>query len=316
MAPRGWQRAVTVTALAAAASMGSVAAAQPDESRDPGSPGLDRNDQIVLNGTLVVGRNQTVGSAAILNGPARIDGTVRESLFVLNGDADISGTVNDDVVVVNGSVVVRSTAHVGGDIFSESSPTIERGASVGGTLRSVTTRLDVEGLGIASRIIWWIGYSASTLFLGLLLLLLFPAVDGAVGRVWRNRTGEAVGFGAATFFLLPVAAVIFLVSFVGIPLGLFILLGLALIYTVGYVAGAHVLGRLIVKPPSTRFLAFLVGWVILRVIGLVPVLGGFVWLIVSLIGLGVLAVAARRTESAPAAPPIPPPPPATVETPA
>ncbi|MGZ4148042.1 MAG: hypothetical protein ACXVPL_10105, partial [Actinomycetota bacterium] len=168
--------------------------------------------------------------------------------------------------------------------------------------------------GFASRFAWWVGYSASTLFLGLLLLLLFPALDAAVVRVWRDRVGEAVGFGAATFFLLPIVAVLFLVTIVGIPLGLFLLLGLALLYTVGYVAGSLTLGRLLLKPPSSRFLAFLLGWVILRAIGLVPFLGGFVWLIASVVGLGVLAVAARRaTPSAArpmAAPPPPPPPPA------
>jgi hypothetical protein len=281
------------------------AAAQSDES------GLDRDDQIVLNGRLLVPSDQSVGSAVILNGPARIDGTVRETLFVLNGRVDIAGSVAQDVIVVNGAVVVRSGAHVGGDIVTRTAPTIERGATVDGETRSLATRFDAEGFGVASRLVWWVGYSASTLFLGLLLLLLFPALDGAAVRVWRDRAGEAVGFGAAVFFLLPVAALIFLVTVVGIPLGLFLLFGLALLYTAGYVAGAHVLGRMIVNPPTTRFLAFLVGWGILRVVALVPVLGGFLWLIVSLIGLGVLTTAARRAGSSAAAAPAPPPPPPT-----
>jgi cytoskeletal protein CcmA (bactofilin family) len=300
--------AILVALVTVAIVGGEASAAASDES------GLDRDDQIVLNGRLVVPTDESVGSAIILNGPARIDGTVEQTLFVLNGRADIAGSVGDDVVVINGAVVVRSSAHVGGDIVTRSAPTIEEGAIVDGELRSVATRFDAERFGFASRLIWWIGYSASTLFLGLLLLLLFPALDVATVRVWRERTGEAVGLGAAAFFLLPVVAVIFLVTIVGIPLGLFLLLGLALVYTVGYVAGTLVLGRLIVRPPTTRFLAFVVGWAILRLVGLVPVLGGFVWLIASLIGLGILAVAARRTGRV-AAPP-PPPPPAPIPTPA
>jgi cytoskeletal protein CcmA (bactofilin family) len=309
IADRPVGRVVILVALVTVAIVGGEAsAAASDES------GLDRDDQIVLNGRLVVPTDESVGSAVILNGPARIDGTVEQTLFVLNGRADIAGSVGDDVVVINGAVVVRSSAHVGGDIVTRSAPTIEEGAIVDGELRSVATRFDAERFGFASRLIWWIGYSASTLFLGLLLLLLFPALDVATVRVWRERTGEAVGLGAAAFFLLPVVAVIFLVTIVGIPLGLFLLLGLALVYTVGYVAGTLVLGRLIVRPPTTRFLAFVVGWAILRLVGLVPVLGGFVWLIASLIGLGILAVAARRTGRV-AAPP-PPPPPAPIPTPA
>lgn len=272
--------------------------------------GLDRNDQIVLNGRLVVASGETVGTAAIMNGPATIDGTVRDTLFVLNGRVDISGTVGKDVVVINGDVVVRSGAHVGGDIVTRSAPRIEQGATVDGDLRSIATRFDVESIGFATRFIWWIAYSVSTLFLGLLLLLLFPALDAAATRVRRGHAGEVVGFGAVAFFVLPVAAVIFLVTIVGIPLGLFILLGLALVYTVGYVAGAHVLGRLVVKPPATRFLAFLLGWAMLRAVGLVPFLGGFVWLIAAIVGLGVLTVSARHraTAAMQAAPPPPPPP--------
>jgi hypothetical protein len=301
-------RVVILVALVTLATVsiiaGEASAAASDES------GLDRDDQIVLNGRLVVPTDESVSSAVILNGPARIDGTVDETLFVLNGRADIAGLVGEDVVVINGAVVVRSSAHVGGDIVSRSTPTIEEGATVDGELRSVATRFDAEQFGFTSRLLWWIGYSASTLFLGLLLLLLFPALDVASVRVWRERTGEAVGFGAAAFFLLPVVAVIFLVTIVGIPLGLFLLLGLALVYTVGYVAGALVLGRLLVRPPTTRFLAFVLGWAILRLVGLVPVLGGFVWLIASLIGLGILAVAARRTGRVAAPPPPLPPAPA------
>jgi hypothetical protein len=308
---RGWHRvAIVAVVFAVSVAVAGSAAAEPDGSTRSDRGGLGPNDQIVLDGRLVVGRNETVDSAAILNGPATIDGTVRRSVFVLNGDADIAGTVDEDVVVVSGNVIVRSTAHIGGDIVSDSTPTIETGAIVEGDQRSVATRFDLEGFGFASRIIWWIGYGASTLFLGLLLLLLFPALDGAAVRVWRSRPGEAVGFGAVAFFVLPIAAVIFFLTVVGAPLGLFVLLALALIYTIGYVAGALVLGRLIVRPPSTRFLAFLAGWAILRVVGLAPVLGGFVWLIASLIGLGVLAVAARRAGSAAGPPPLPPLPPA------
>lgn len=279
--------------------------------------GVDRNDQIVLNGRLEIRTGDSVGTAVILNGPARISGTVRETLFVLNGNADIGGTVDNDVIVINGDVTVRGSGHVGGDIVSQSDPTLEDGATVDGSLRRVTTNYDFNGLGFASRFVWWLGYSASTLFLGLLLLLLFPAVDAAIAAAWRDRAGGAIGVGAAMFFLLPVVAVIFLVTIVGIPLGVILLMGLALVYTVGYVAGAHALGRLLVKPPTSRFLAFLAGWAILRGIGLIPVVGGLLWMVASLIGLGLLTVAARRTvaRAEPTSPP-PPPPPAPVTAPA
>jgi hypothetical protein len=302
-------RVAIVSALAVAGVLlgASTARAQ------PGDGGPDLQDQIVLTGRLLVPEGQTVGTAGILNGPATVAGTVRETLFVLNGDAEVSGTVGGDVVVVSGTLVVRSGAHIGGDVMTKSAPRIEAGARVDGQLRGIATRFDLQGFGFASRIIWWIGYSASTLVLGLLLLLMFPALDASAVRVWRERAGQAIGMGVAAFFVLPVAAVIFLVTIVGIPLGLFLLLALALLYTVGYVTGAMALGRLVVKPPASRFLSFLLGWVILRAVERVPFLGGLVWLVAAIAGLGTLFVAARRARPGAgqiSTPPPPPPPPA------
>jgi hypothetical protein len=44
--------------------------------------------------------------------------------------------------------------------------------------------------------------------------------------------------------------------------------------------------------------AFLVGWAILRVVALIPILGGLVWFAAVVFGLGALAVAIWRARSA------------------
>jgi hypothetical protein len=63
----------------------------------------------------------------------------------------------------------------------------------------------------------------------------------------------------------------------------------------------------VVKPPTSRFLAFLLGWGVVRVLALVPILGGLVWTVVSIFGLGVLWVASRGPLAEEAIPPTPPP---------
>lgn len=290
------------TVLLAGAALVGPAAAQTDDGD------LTDDDQVVLNGRLLVATDETVGTALIFNGPATIDGTVRESLVVFNGDVVVSGIVRDDVVVLNGAVTIRSGAEIGGDLVSQSTPNVEDGATIQGDRVGVALKgADAAWVGFASRMAWWIAYSASTLVLGLLLVAFAPRLDGAITLAARDRMGASIGLGAAWFFLLPILAAVLLVTVVGIPLGLFILLALALIYTVGYVAGAHALGRFVMKPPSSPYLAFIVGWGIARVIGLVPVLGGLSWLALAIFGLGVLIVAARsRTGAVVVTAPVPP----------
>ena len=303
----------TFLAVALVACAIGIASAPSAFAQDEGAtPGDD--DQVVLTGELLVPKGATVGTAVILNGDATIDGTATESVVVFNGDVEITGTVGDDIVAFNGRVIVRSGAEVGGDIASRQDPRVEEGARVRGQIKGVSGRFDLEGLGWVGRYVWWFGYTISTLILGLVLLLFLPSVDAPLADAFRRRMGASFGFGAAIFSLLPIAAVLLLVVVVAIPLGLFLLLALALLYTLGYVAGAHLLGRRLVNPPGSRYVAFLVGWLILRGIGLIPFLGGLVWVVASIGGLGALVIAARRSTSAPAPSlpmaPIPEPPPA------
>lgn len=300
------RRAVTVGgALLVAGALTSPASAQTTGD----APGDD--DQIVLHGRLHVTDGETVDTAVIFDGPAIVEGTVRQDLVVFNGRVEISGIVRNDVVVFNGDVVVRSGAKIGGNLVTQGGATVEEGATVAGEERSISADFEITDVGLASRFAWWLAYSLSTLALGLILLLLAPRLDHAISFTARERKGGSIVAGLAFFFLLPIVAVMLLATVVGIPLGLFLLLALALLYTVGYVAGAHALGRLIAQAPRSRYVAFLAGWGIVRLLGLVPVLGGLVWTITAIAGLGVLAVASRRTQPtttpvvAPAPPPMP-----------
>ena len=301
--------------LSAAIGVASLAiVAAPSAFAQDESTGPAGDDQIVLTGELLVPEGETVGTAVIFNGDAMIEGTVTKSVVVFNGDVEIAGTVGDDLVVFNGQVVVRSGAVVNGDIASRQRPVIEDDATVGGDLEGISGRIDLDWLQSVGRIAWWVGYSVSTLILGLVVLLFARGVDGPLAQAFRWRTGASFGVGAAIFFLLPLAAALLLVVVVAIPLGLFLLLALALLYTVGYVAGAHVLGRWILRPESSRFAAFLVGWGIVRGFGLIPIVGTVVWVLATIAGLGAIVVAARGSlpvATTPAAtPPVPAPPPA------
>ena len=305
----------TFLAVALVACVLGIASAPSAFAQDEGTtPGID--DQVVLTGELLVPEGATVGTAVIFNGDAMIDGTATESVVVFNGDVEITGTVGDDVVAFNGRVIVRSGAEVDGDIASRQHPQIEEGATVRGQIKGISGRFDLEGLGWVGRYVWWFGYTVSTLILGLVVFLFLPGVDAPLADAFRRRMGASFGFGAAIFFLLPIAAVLLLVVVVAIPLGLFLLLALALLYTFGYVAGAHALGRRLVNPPGSRYVAFLVGWLILRGIGLIPFLGGLVWVLASIAGLGALVIAARGSKPAAVQPvpagPIPAPPPPAV----
>lgn len=271
----------------------------------------DADDQVVLTGRLVVPEGETVKTAVIFNGSALIDGTVAETLVVFNGRTEITGTVEEDVIVFNGHVVLRSGSRVGGNVISLEDPQVEDGATVGGSVDHLAERWDFYDVTFIGRFAWWLAYTVSTLVLGLVLLLLAPRLDPASVRALRNRPWATIGFGLLVFVLLPIVAVLLFVTIVGIPLGLFLLLALALLYSIGYVVGALTLGRLGIKETTSRYVAFLAVWGVLRLIALIPFVGGFAWIVVTVLGLGALWVAGReaRREVRTVAPPLAQPPP-------
>jgi len=272
----------------------------------------ENSDQIVMTGHLVVTADETVDTAVIFNGPALVEGTVRESLVVLNGDAEVTGTVQEDVIVLNGDLVIRSGAEVGGDLVTQSTPQVEDGATVRGERKSVATEFKIDEVGFGGRVVWWVAYSVSVLILGLLLLVFAPQLFPSVRETARTRLGPSIGWGAGLFFLLPIGSVLLLITVVGLPLGIFLLLALAFIYTLGYVVATLAVGNMIMRSSSNRFVVFLVGWVGLRLVALIPFLGGWLWLLGCIWGLGLLALAIHRRATDTPAPAMPPMPPAPV----
>ncbi|HWC11636.1 MAG TPA: polymer-forming cytoskeletal protein [Acidimicrobiales bacterium] len=268
---------VTLLALAAPAS----AQAAPDS-----------DDQVVLTGRAEVRAGERADAVVILDGPAVIDGDVEGPVVALNGDIRVSGSVTEDVVALNGRATITGGARVGGDVVSSRAPQVDPGATVEGETRTV--RFSLRGLGLLFWVAWWVAVTISLLIVGIVLLALAPAAMAAAYAVARREPGRAIGWGLLVAVGLPVLSILVMFTVVGIPLGVIALLSLALLYAMGYVVAALALGRTMVKEPTSRYLAFLAGLVILRVVGLIPVIGGLVTFLASAYGVGALAIAGRR----------------------
>jgi hypothetical protein len=274
----------------AAAVTGVLLAAGPAAAQDR----EEKNDLVVLTGNARVLEGETVDTVVIFDGPATIEGTVTHSVVAFNGPVTISGSVTEEVVAFNGTITVRSGATVAGDLVSRSDPVIEEGAVVEGEIGRDPGRLFRDPFPFLGRVAAWLAVSVSILLLGVLLLALAPSAADAVDAAWRTAMGPSIGWGLALLIGLPLVAILAFVTLVGIPFGFGLALALFLIYALGYSAGTWVLGRSLLKPPASRFLAFLVGLAILRAVALVPIVAGIVGTIVTLAGLGTIAVAMWR----------------------
>ena len=213
----------------------------------------------------------------------------------------INGPVEGDVVTIAERVFIGPGGRVDGDVkYGDKDPVITVPGAVGGKTEKLDFDEFISPLGMfAAWVALWLAVSVSTLLLGLALLWLAPRSLEAALEIARTATGPAIGIGLAVFFGLPAVAVLLMITVLGLPLGIALLLALLPIYAIGYTTSAFLLGRAIVKPPTSRFLAFLAGWGILRVIALVPGLGILAWFGATVFGLGALGIALWRSRRGP-----------------
>lgn len=263
----------------------------------------DEDDAIVVvNGDVTVNRGQVVDGVYVVNGDARIAGRVDGDVVLVAGDALVSGNIDGNLVTVAGRAELLPTARVTSDlIYGDERPAIAPAAFVGGDVENEDWDDSLDLLPFIGAFAFWLAMSVSALVLGILLLLLAPRAADAVFAQAQTRIWTAIGIGAGIFVALPLAAFVAAITLVGLPFAIALLLAMLPLAAIAYVAAAWALGRLIVKPPANRILAFLAGLAILRAVALVPILGMLAWLGAVVVGLGLLgaAITAARGPAAP-----------------
>jgi hypothetical protein len=262
-------------------------------------------DHVVITGGAVVPVGETAGDVIVLDGAVTIAGRATGDVVSVGGPVRVTGRVDGDLIAVSDRAVLGPQARVGGDLrYGDERPVLAPGARVGGEISNEDWADAASGWGWLSALAWWLAVSVSTLIVGALLVWLAPGALHAAERAVRERLGATVGWGIALVIGVPLLAVLALVTLVGIPFGIALLLATIPILLVAYVTTAWIVGRRVLRNRSTSpWAALLAGWAILRVLALIPVAGALVGLAATVVGLGALAVALWRARKpgAPAA---------------
>lgn len=225
------------------------------------------------------------------------------------GVASLDGSVAGDAEVGSDELTVGPDAVVGGDLrYSADDPRIAEGAQIDGRIERVEDPVDVPVFPVVPGWVSTVYEFVVNLVVGAILLALLPAFSGRVADRFAERPLASGGVGLLVLVGVPVVLVLFAITIVGIPIAIIGALAYALALWLGYVYGAFGLGSWLVSLGDEdwgRWVALVLGLVVVAVVGLVPVLGGIVEFVVLLVGLGALVASVygrvRGRESEPAA---------------
>ena len=275
----------------------ATATAAPPATSSPASPGPavgSAGNQVVLVGRVVVPRGQSVGEVIVFSGRVVVDGVVRGDVVVVDGPITVSGQVSGNVVALSGSVRLLDTAQIGGDVLAHGRVQLASGANVQGRMSQDVSFTVSRSLRTVAAFVSWLAVAASTLLLGLLFAFVAPRALEQTAVAGRTAPWASAGWGLILATGGPVLAVLAVALVLGIPLGIGVLLSIVLLSLLGVVVTAQTVGRVLVDEDRRPTTAFLAGWGIATVLGVIPYVSGVVFGASAIFGLGAAVVAIWR----------------------
>jgi cytoskeletal protein CcmA (bactofilin family) len=263
------------------------------------------NNIAVSGGRLVI-NSDTAGNLRATGGEitnlGRIEGDATFSAGQINVEGDIVGNLN----VRSGQIILNSVVEGNANIYSGQMEMGNESLIMGNLVLPPNVGVDegrvegdisrrIPGVLTFGRII---GEIAGRLMLFLIiliigaLLLILPGkpLDRSFERI-KKRFFMALLVGFLALVLIPVAAAILMITILGIPFGLLLLMFYILLILAGISVAAYSIGRALNLKKGT---ALIIGALIYIVLSWLPVIGGIFQFFSLMIGMGALFLALRR----------------------
>ena len=258
----------------------------------------------------VAGSNITIGSDAEIGRDAYIAGNVIRIKTDLNRDLraggtsiDLSGvTIKGDAYLAAERIIMDSETVIEGKLSYPEESEIQNldKAKVGSTEIIKTTKVEIEYT-MVDRV-RDITIGAITSFLTLtILFLVVPGVKEKLDNsgITPGSILKKTGIGLVTLVSVPIISIIAMITVVLIPVSLITLILYIISLYISSLLVYYVVGNEICKKlnKENKYLAFIIGILIFKLIKFIPVIGGLTSFICLLYGMGLIVYLLSKKKS-------------------
>ncbi len=244
----------------------------------------------MFGGSRFIGPEETVsGDLVVFGGRAEVQGILQGDLVSLGGETVVQGQITGDLISVGGSINLLEGSRISGNIVRVGGTLSgERQVHLGGEFRTFNItgpfRLGFPFFHVPPAISAW--GSVFTFFYRLLFTLLitflFAANVRGTAATMKEEWGLSILIGFLAFILLLPVVIFFLITILGIPLALLILVGYYLAVLLGQVSLYYLLGQWLMekmgrseqKIMGTAVLGLLGIFLLQLIIRVIPFIGG------------------------------------------
>lgn len=250
-------------------------------------------DSIDVDANTDIGGNLTSASSSL-----DVAGKVGKDLVAAAERLSVSGQVGQDIRATAKHIDIADAAVVAGDITyrtqDEDELTLGSQSTVEGEVDYMGRPKDIEfgnHFGSHDFYLWGLLWFLAAFIVGWLALTLFPKLQDA--QLGPGKEGlKTAGVGFLVLVSVPVMSIIVAITLVGLPLSLIATAAWLVAWYLAKIVLAHLIGRSIFErrhDAPSLVLSLFVGLVIVTAAVNLPLIGGTLNLIATVVGLGLLA---------------------------
>jgi cytoskeletal protein CcmA (bactofilin family) len=280
-----------------------------------------------FDGQVVFGQSFTLKSGDSMNGDLLVFGgsatieegaTVNGSVVLFGGNLTVNGTVTGDVAITGGSASLGAAAHISGNLTTVAASLYRaKGSLVDGQIYNTATSWSTNGENGNNTqpvipvipaippikfqfqplvsVLNAFGQSLGIAILAMLLMLFLAPHADRVAHAIIAQPLTAGGLGLLTAVVAPIAIVLSVVTLIGIPLALIIVIVLAAAGVFGWIAIGYEVGQRFTKaihqnwhPALSAGLGTFALTLVAKVLTGIPVLNCVGWLVPFLLSMAAL----------------------------
>ena len=238
------------------------------------------------------GATRIDGNATFAGNSVTVEGGVDKDLYAFGESVELSGTLGEDLEAFANRLRLLGEARVGGDVRfrTGNKDNLYRadGVEIAGTVEFLDVPEEMQPENRYATIefyLWQIARLIAAFLVGWALLSLVPGMRN-INLAGGVEGLKSAGIGFLAILAVPIAAVLVAITIIGLPFALITLCIWLLGLYLSQIVIARVIGGSLVE--DNLPLSLLVGLVIVLVAINLPVFGGVIDFILTIVGLGLL----------------------------
>jgi|GEM_PF-4781853 hypothetical protein len=246
--------------------------------------------------------------ASLIAGQLKLgpDSSIQKTLTAAAAAISLNGQVQEKAWLGGRNITILNQAQLGNDlkILHQATPSIDPKAKISGDLitkqfeseetnkfkdlflrknklvKKITTLVVVQNL-VAMFL---------EILVGILIITLLPLLSKKLTKLSQNQSSQTIGWGLLSVISIPIIAILLFISLIGIPLGVLALILFSFSLYLSRLLASLSLGSYLLKDNKFKkpYYSLALGFVILNLLKLVPILGWLVYSIFILNGLGTI----------------------------